>query len=157
MEITLVYNDLYDKVSRSLSIIAKRMTDDKGNLLFKDITLGTREKEIIYDYFSQAIIDLSTELASFIEMATDDYATFPLALPSNRIAGMKKFIQGACESYCVSYALHSWFVITAPRLAEKYSADCQRQVNAVIRLVNNKKAPSPAGNIMATKTEVSKS
>lgn len=156
MEIELVYNDLYDKVARSLSIIGKRMTDDKGNLLFNDITLGSREKEIIYDYFSQAIIDLSVELATFITNVTDSVVQFPLTLPANHNSGLEKFIQQACENYCVSYAIHSWFVITAPRLSEKYAGDCYRQVNAVIRLVNDKTVPDSAGDIMATTTNVEK-
>lgn len=64
--ITLDYASLYNLVERSLSVIGKRSTDDKGELLFKDITLGSRERKIVYDFFETAFIDLCAELGKFI-------------------------------------------------------------------------------------------
>lgn len=161
MEITLSYNTLYQQVERSLSIIGKRSRDDNGSLLFTDITLGSREKEIINDYFRQAIIDLSVELSAFIvgENDANGTMTISLELPTNHNEHLETFIQKTCEAYCVSYALQSWFTVTAPRLAEKSAADCVRMTGAIIRLVNNKQAPdvSDGMDIMAPASAVEQS
>ena len=144
MTITLTYTSLYDIVERSLSIIGKRSTDDKGNLIFTDITLGSRETELINDFFRQAVIDLSAETAALITAGTETSIT--LTMPNNHNSALETFIQKSCEAYCVSYALHSWFTITAPRIADKYLEDCKRQLAAVIRLVYDKEAPTaPTG------------
>lgn len=153
MEITLTYQSLYETASRSLSIIGKRSVDEQGNLLFKDITLGTREQEIITDYFRQAVIDLSAELAAFITASTETAIT--LTLPTNHNTALDSFIQKSCESYCISYALYSWLFITAPRIAPRYLDDCKRQLAAVIRLVHEKKAPeAPAASPLDITTTV---
>lgn len=153
MDITLTYQSLYETVSRSLSIIGKRSVDDQGNLLFKDITLGTREQEIVTDYFRQAVIDLSAELAALITDSTD--ASITLKLPTSHNAALEGFIQKSCEAYCVSYALYSWLFITAPRIAPRYLDDCKRQLASVIRLVYEKKAPeAPAASPLDINTTV---
>ena len=154
MNIVLTYPDLYATVERTLSIVGKRSTDDNGNLLFRDITLGTREVTIIHDYLRQAIIDLTTELSAFITGGTDANVTFTLTLPTNHNANLETFIQDSCAAYCVSWALYSWFTITAPRIAEKYLEDCRRELAAVIRLSNIKQAPSGNTDILTTSTEV---
>lgn len=76
MEITLNFNTLYDKVARSLSIIGKRSIDDNGNLLFRDITLSTREHEIINDFFVSAFTELCAELNKFITAEVQNYSGF---------------------------------------------------------------------------------
>lgn len=141
MNITIDYPTLYATVARSLSIIGKRSTDDNGNLLFKDITVGTNEESIFNDYFRQAVIDLAAELSGFIVAASSDNITFCLDLPSNHSEAVEPFIQQSCKAYCVSYALFSWFTVTAPRISQKYNGDCSRQVNALIRLVHEKNPP----------------
>lgn len=307
MNVTLTYTELYDTVERSLSVIGKRSTDDNGNRLFADITLGSREVPLIYDYFRQAVIDLATELSAFITETEDSQqestvnasvqisfwtdqntsqfleqvtrsgqylykynehllyvsaVTYPfntvspgasdlfthegnyyrwnngltqltaeqvealadeekeaahvlsyfnvnpatitensagiyayynnnvystqrvvafvaispqadilyyapngmaylwqygtmqrtianndgqtsvtLSFPTNHESSLNTFITKSCKAYCVSYALHSWFTVTAPRLSDKYLKDCTRQLAAVIRLSHEKKAP----------------
>ena len=141
MQVSLDYNKLLEKVERSLSIIGKRMTNDKGELLFKDITVGSREKEIIKDYFRQGVIDLSTALSGFIVASSDEGFTFELNLPDNHDHAIEQYIQQSCEAYCVSYALYSWFDITAPSLAKKYLDDCTRQCDSTVHLVYDKRAP----------------
>lgn len=147
MDIILNNDTLYEKMSRSLSIIGKRSIDDNGKLLFTDITLGTREKEIANDFFRQAVIDLTTELSVFITTATSQSVTFSLNLPDNHNSALETFLKDACESYCVSYALYSWFVITAPRISNKYADDCKRTIASVIRLAYDKKAPEGNNNM----------
>lgn len=144
MVITLNYTALQAKVERSLSVIGKRTVDDKGELLFRDITVSTREKEIVTDYFRQAVIDLAAELTAFISASTD--TTITIDLPTNHSNALDAFITQSCEAYCVSYALASWFNVTAPRLTEKYTADCTRQIAALVRVIHDKRAPQSAGS-----------
>lgn len=152
MQITLNYTDLYDIVERSLSIIGKRSADDQGNLLFKDITLGSREKELVTDYIKQSVVWLATETSSFITASTVNSVT--LTFPSNHNANLDVFIEQACKDYCVAYALYSWFTITLPRLSEKYQGDCSRDIATIIRLVNDKKAPEGSTDVLSTSTSV---
>lgn len=152
MNITLTYEALYATVDRSLSVIGKRSTDDDGNLLFTDITLSSREVPIIHDYFRQAAIDLAAGLSGFITAGSDTSIT--LAFPSNHNAALDSFIQKSCEAYCTSFALYSWFTVTAPRIAEKYQTDCNRQLSAVIRLSHEKLAPNGTADILSTSTSI---
>lgn len=154
MNITISYQALYEKVSRSLSIIAKRSVDDKGVLLFKDITLSTREQEIMTDYFKQAVLDIVAAAAAFIAENSDNTITFVLDLPENHRSSLDSFIQKSCEEYCVSYALYSWLFITAPRIAPRYLDDCKRQLSVIIRLVHEKEPPAEDSDIMSTTTSV---
>lgn len=139
MQITISYDSLYATVSRSLSIIGKRSVDDQGNLLFKDITLSSIEKEIVYDYFEQAVVDIANETAAFITNSYSD--AIVLSFPGNHNDSLDVFIQRAASTYIVSHALYSWLFITAPRIAPRYLEDCKRQMTAIIRLINEKKAP----------------
>ena len=152
MQITLSYTDLYAVVERSLSIIGKRSVDDKGNRLFDNITIGSREKDIITDFIKQGAAWLAAETSAFVTAGTDNSIT--LTFPTNHNTNLDTFIQNSCKSYCVSYALYSWFTVTAPRLSEKYLGDCNRDIAAIIRLSNEKVAPSGATDIMSTSTSV---
>lgn len=154
INITISYQALYETVSRSLSIIAKRSVDDKGVLLFKDITLGTREQEIIDDYFRQAVLDIVAAAAAFVADNSDDSITMVLDMPENHRASLDGFIQDTCEEYCVSYALYSWLFITAPRIAPRYIEDCKRQLSTLIRLLHEKEPPELNTDIMSTTTTV---
>lgn len=139
----IVFNlaELYNKVERSLSIIGKRSRDKDGNLLFTDITLGSHEKELANDYFRQAIINLATELVGVVTQSSDDTLTLTFNLPTNHHLSQETFIKEACFFFCVSYALYSWFTVTAPAIASKYQEDCNRQLSAVIRQAFHKKEP----------------
>lgn len=152
MNITLNYSSLAQVVDRQLSIVGKRSTDDEGKLLFTDITLGTREKSLIDDYIRQAVIDISTETAALITAGTMTQIT--LTFPSNHNSVLESFIQQSCEAYCVSFALWSWFNITAPRIAERYQQDCRRQLGSIIRLTNEKKAPAAGHDIVSSTSTV---
>jgi len=313
MTLTLDFGTLYGIVERSLSVIGKRSIDDNGNLLFKDITLGSREKAIISDYFTNAFVDLCAELKQYITAevnsiegvtslvytdfwtnqaasnytsqitrsgqnlynystdtlyvsslsfpfsvtsmstgavllyngtyykfngsaavrmtaeeiaaltpstpvtvldymntnpstvtanAADRYAyyngalykssrsasfsqtsipsgaalvdprgrvytrsgnviteipsgidgavTLTVTMPDNWNQSLQLSLQQALTNYCVSYALHSWFTITAPRIADKYVADMTRSLTAVIRLAHEKTAPTGSADIVSS-------
>lgn len=154
MEITLDFTTLAGEVKRSLSIIGKRSIDEQGNLMFKDITLGSLEEPLLNDYFQQAVIDLTTETDTFITASTDTSLT--LTFPTNHNDALNPAITKVCKAYCVSYALYSWFSIVAPRLVEKYMGDCKRQGGALIRLIHNRKQPTVDENTspLSAKTTV---
>lgn len=145
MNITFDFATLATEVKRSLSIIGKRSIDEQGNLMYKDITLGSLEEPLLNDYFQQAVIDLSTETDTFITASTDTSLT--LTFPANHNNALEPAITKLCNAFCVSYALYSWFSIVAPRLVEKYMGDCKRQAGALIRMVYNKKPPVAPTNI----------
>jgi len=152
MNITLNYSNLAAVVDRQLSIVGKRSTDEEGKRLFTDITLGTREKALIDDYIRQAVIDISTETAALITAGSMTAIT--LTFPSNHNSVLETFIQQSCEAYCVSFALWSWFTITAPRIADRYLDDCKRQLASIIRLTNEKKAPAAGHDIVSSTSTV---
>ena len=305
MTLTIDFGTLYGIVERSLSIIGKRAVDDKGNLLYRDITLGSREKTIICDFFINAFVDLCASLDKFIttevhnindvttlvytdfwtdqaasgftsqitrsgqnlynyltgelytsslsfpfstvslaadtvliysgtyykfngttvvtmteeEIASitpsttvitldffnvnpstvtadsadmyayynaqlyksersasftlasipagaalvdprgrvytrngtvieeipaglDQVITLTVTMPANWNDGLQLSMQQALSNYCVSYALYSWFTITAPAIAEKYTGDMQRSLTAIIRMAHDKLPPA---------------
>lgn len=149
--ITLSYSTITEQVKRSLSIIAKRSVDDNGVPLFKDITLGSREEIIINDFFSQAITELCTQMEEFFvsQTTTSSAGTvtsvdLSIDNPSNWNSGLLPSLEMALTNYLVSYALHSWFVVTAPRLVDKYLDDQKRMFAAVHKLLYSKKEPTPS-------------
>lgn len=152
MDITINYVNLYSIVERSLSIIAKRSVDDQGNRLFDNITLSSRETDIVTDFIKTASVNIASETSAFVTASTDNSIT--LTFPTNHNAALDNFIQKSCDGYCVSYALYSWFTVTAPRLAEKYLGDCNSNLSAVIRMINEKKAPEGTTDVLATSTNV---
>ena len=140
MVITLSYTTLAETVNRSLAIIGKRSVDANGNLLFKDVTLGSLEQPLLSDYFRLAVIDITTEADSFVTASADQSLT--LSFPSNHNGKLEQAVKDACQQYCVTYALYSWLTVAAPRLAEKYQGDCSRLMGAIVRLINQKQPPS---------------
>lgn len=139
MIVTLNFAILTQRVQRSLSIIGKRSTDENGNLLFKDITLGSLEESILIDYFKDALIQLKTATSHFSASTTDNDIT--LSFPDNHPTGNDTTIRDAFAAYCVAYALYSWFTVVAPRLAAKYQEDADRHMAAVIALSFSKQPP----------------
>ncbi len=139
MKVTLDFSQLTGKVKRSLSVIAKRSVDDKGNLLFKDITLGSLEEPILDDYYKDAVIQLKT-LTDYFSSSTSD-TEITLTFPTNHHDGNDTAIQDAFEAYCVSYALYSWFVIVAPRISQKYQDDSNRHLHEILSLIYLKQPP----------------
>ena len=139
MDITLDFQTLTKIVKRSLSIIGKRSVDADGNLLFKDITLGSMEEPILVDFFKEAVIQLKTQTDQFLAATTESNIT--LTFPSNHPDNKDTTIRDAFSSYCVSYALYSWFIIVAPKIAQKYLEDANTHMKSFIRLAYFKAPP----------------
>ena len=141
MTITIDTSTLKETVKRSLSIIGKRSVDDKGNLLFKDITVSSNEEPILLDFFNDASLELRTQTDDFIKTNTTA-TSINVTFPANHNSALDQSVKDAFSAYCVSYALYSWFVITAPKIAAKYQEDARRNLGAVIRLAYSKQPPS---------------
>lgn len=140
MQASFTYSELYDTFSRSLSIIGKRATDDKGELIFKDITLSSREEVLAHDYFSQAAIDIASAISDAINAFNTTPTGFSLTVRiCNEALG--PVIKKAFEDYCVSHALYSWFNVTAPTISERYLADRNRRMGTILTLVYSKQPP----------------
>lgn len=144
MQITLSYTDLYGVVERSLSIIAKRSIDDQGNRLFENITLGTREKTLMYDYFRSAIVGLAADLRQYVTLETPNTETYniTITLYDDANPALTATTEQAMKDYIVAYALYSWFTVTAPRISEKYLADANAQKSFIIAQVFHRQRPA---------------
>jgi len=139
MNITLDYTALYDLVERSLSVIGKRATDEDGNRIFNDITLGTKEQDIVKDFLRLAVVNITTETALFVTGGNNDSVV--LTIDSRWNEHLDFFLNQACQNYCIAYTLYSWFIVTSPRLSEKYEKDMNSQLTAIVRMSTEKKAP----------------
>lgn len=143
--ITITYSIILEQVKRSLAIIGKRSVDEKGELLFKDITLGSREEGIITDFVSPALVELCTKLDKILIAHTGTTGTsvsLQIETVANWNQALLPALQLAIVQYIVAYCLYSWFVITAPRLSEKYLGDQTRLMASVNVLIHSKQPPT---------------
>lgn len=155
MQITISYTELYGVVERSLSIIAKRSVDDQGNRLFDNITLGSREKTLMYDYFRSAIVGLAADLRQYVTVetpSTESY-TVTVTLYDDANTALTETIKQAIKDYIVAYALYSWFTVTAPRIHEKYLADSNAHKSFIIAQMYHRKRPATMPNPLAPKVD----
>ncbi len=155
MQITINYLELYGVVERSLSIIAKRSVDENGNRLFTDITLGSREVELVNDYIRSAIVHIAAELREYVILETPSASSFVLniALYNDANPHLDKTISQAVKDYIVAYALYSWFNVSAPRLYEKYLADANAMKSFIITQVYHRQRPSTMPDPLAPKVD----
>lgn len=65
-----------------------------------------------------------------------------LELANDYNEALDQTVKQALQAYCVAYALYSWFVITSPRLADKYLADANAHRSFVISQLFHRKAPA---------------
>ena len=148
---TFAFSQLYESVARQLSIISKRSVSDDGKSLFGDITIGTREKDIVADFLINAVVDLTSRFSALITSTQDNAGSginkqisITITVPSNWNNALYFPLEKAMDNYCINYTLYSWFTVTAPKIAEKYLADSQNQLVSVVRLIHEKKEPSAA-------------
>lgn len=155
MNITLNYTELYGVVERSLSVIGKRSVDEKGNRLFTDITLGSREQPIIHDYFRSAIAGLAAELREYVTLETPSQGSFiiGITLYSDANPYLEETVTQAIKDYIVAFALYSWFTVSAPRISEKYLNDANAQKSFIIAQVYHRQRPSSLPNPLKPKSE----
>lgn len=66
IEININKTDIVSKITRHLSVIAKRAKDAQGNLLFSDITVSQQEKEVFTDMILSAASAVASELTPFM-------------------------------------------------------------------------------------------
>lgn len=246
MRINIDFTDLFDIVRRSLSVIGKRSVDDQGNPLFKDITIGTNEREVVNDWLTLGMSNLVTEVSHHVDVeqynngivntiytdwwqdddvstslitasgqywykpstktlyvssftpadpeqeieqsaswseatpATDTAyvdgagrhywwhndtmerigtgvggsVTLDFDMPDNWNSAIEPSLITSMQNYLVSFTLYSWFVISAPKIAEKYGNDAAQQLGAVIRMFSEKKPPVEDTDILSTTTSV---
>lgn len=157
MDIIINYSDISEIVERSLSIIGKRSIDEQGNLLFKDITIGTREKEILTDYCKSAIMHIAAELRQYVRLETPTADTYTIRIILNYDANpyLEDSIRQAVTEYIIAYALYSWFTVSAPRLYQKYLTDSQNALNYLTYQVYNRKRPDTLPNPLTPKVDPS--
>lgn len=155
MQITINYTTLFETVKRSLSIIGKRSVDDQGGLLFDNITLGSREESIVYDYFRAAIVHIAAELDKYIslESHTDTSYTIGITLYDDYNDHLDETIKEAINGYLVAYALYSWFTVTAPRIHDKYLAEAKDAMAYLVKQCHHRQRPDTLPNPLRPKTD----
>lgn len=73
--------------------------------------------------------------------AMDNEIELVVTVPDNWNSALTLSFRQALYNYCIAFALHSWFTITAPHIAEKYLHDTQRQIVSALQLIHEKKSP----------------
>lgn len=152
--INIQYNELALTVKRALSIIGKRAVDDKGTKLFSSITLGSNEEAILHDFFESASVTLTTLLRHFVtsQEHTIGGMVASISLPDNHNSALQVAMNKAFSNYMTAYALYSWLLITAPRIAEKYLREAEDFKAYIIQMTHEKKAPNQADDLTFTVT-----
>ena len=155
MQITINYTTLLEVVKRSLSIIGKRSIDDQGNRLFDNITLGSREESIVYDYFLAAIVHVASELDKYIslESHTATSYTIGISLYDDYNDNLDNTITEAINGYLVAYALYSWFTVTAPRIHDKYLSEAKDAMTYLVKQCHHRQRPATLPNPLRPKTD----
>ena len=141
---SILFANITEKVKRSLSIIGKRAKDDNGNTLFADITLSSIEEGIIRDFTDAAITEIVNEVRRLLKTFSFHTATnigidLTLLLPDDYNEALDTMIASAIDNFCTAYSLYSWFVITAPRISEKYRADANAHLQLIISMLFHRK------------------
>ena len=78
--------------------------------------------------------------------ATNIGIELKLTLPDDYNDALDTTIGTAIDGFCTAYSLYSWFVVTAPRLAEKYRADANAQLQMVVSMLFHRK-PTPESDL----------
>ena len=151
MDIQICYGSLYNIVSRSLSIIGKRSTDDNGNKIFADITLGSREKDIVCDFFGNAFVTLCAELNKFISAQIEQHSSISSIIYTKYWTDQEPetFYDQVKDSgeYLYSYAENKLYVseVTPPNPEDPES---ERTVAFIeVPIVSGMAIADPQGNI----------
>ena len=142
---SILYANITEKVKRSLSIIGKRSRDDNGNTLFADITLSSAEEVIIRDFTEDAITEIVNEVRRLLQTFsfhtnTSTGIDLKLMLPDDYNTALDTTIGNAIDNFCTDYSLYSWFVITAPRISEKYRAGANAHLQLIVSMLFHRQA-----------------
>lgn len=158
INISVTSSALKEKVKRSLSIIGKRAVDVNGNNIFEQITLSTNEEPILDDFFAAAIAAIAADLGKIATLASAN-SGYTLTLDNPRIhpTRLTVALQAAVDNYMVAYALFSWFVVTAPKIAEKYKVEADNHRAFILTIALEKEPPktNEADFISSVSTSVS--
>jgi hypothetical protein len=68
----------------------------------------------------------------------DDSIELVVTSPDNWNSAQQLALRQSLYNYCVSYALFSWFTVTAPHISQKYLQDSQRQILTIMDMVHEK-------------------
>lgn len=146
INISVTSSTLKEKVKRSLSIIGKRAVDANGNNIFEQITLSTNEEPILDDFFAAAIAAIAADLRKIATLASAN-SGYTLTLDNPRIHATRLTValKTAVDNYMVAYALFSWFVVTAPKIADKYRVEADNHRALILAMALEKEPPKTNG------------
>ena len=140
---TITVSSVISAIKRHLSIIGKRLYTKEGKNLFSDITLSSAEDtQILTQYINASAQDVEAALKQLITASTYG-PTISMTITNTR--GDDDFqtrVQDMIESYVRLNAIGEYLSMVHPELAQKYHADAQQRIEALMMYVIYKKPPT---------------
>lgn len=143
---TITVSSVISAIKRHLSIIGKRLYTKEGKNLFSDITLSSAEDtQILTQYINASAQDVESVLKQFITSSTYG-STITMSITNTR--GDTDFdtrVQDMIQSYVTLNSVGEYLAMNHPELAQKYHADAQQRIEALMMYVIYKKPPTASG------------
>ena len=143
---TITVSPVISAIKRHLSIIGKRLYTKEGKNLFSDITLSSAEDtQILTQYINASAQDVESVLKQLITASTYG-PTISMTITNTR--GDDDFqtrVQDMIESYVRLNTIGEYLSMVHPDLAQKYHADAQQRIEALMMYVIYKKPPTESG------------
>lgn len=140
---TITVSSVISAIKRHLSIIGKRLYTKEGKNLFSDITLSSAEDtQILTQYINASAQDVEAALKQLITASTYG-PTISMTITNTR--GDDDFqtrVQDMIESYVRLNTIGEYLSMVHPELAQKYHADAQQRIEALMMYVIYKKPPT---------------
>ena len=143
---TITISSIISAIKRHLAIIGKRLYTKDGKNLFSDITLSSAEDtNILTQYINSSAQDVEAVLKQFI---TDSTYGPTISMTITNTRGDDDFqtrVQDMIESYVRLNTIGEYLSMVHPDLAQKYHADAQQRIEALMMYVIYKKPPTASG------------
>jgi hypothetical protein len=143
---TITVATIISAIKRHLSVIGKRLYTKEGKNLFSDITLSSAEDtNILTQYINASAQDVEAVLKQFITASTYG-PTISMTITNTRgDADFQTRVQDMIESYVRLNTIGEYLSMVHPELAQKYHADAQQRIEALMMYVIYKKPPTASG------------
>ena len=140
---TFTISIIISAIKRHLSVIGKRLYTKEGRNMFSDITLSSAEDtQILTQYINASAQDVEAALKQFVTASS--YGT-SISMTITNTRGDSDFearTQAMAESYVTLNSVGEYLSMLHPDLAQKYRADAQQRMEALLMYVFSKKPPT---------------
>lgn len=149
VSINVTFTTLFPDIQRHLSIIGKRLHNNKGENLFSAVTLSSAEKDILALYMQQGAQNVVAVIEQFVSNYIESTTKVAFHVTNTRWNDPNTpnfypaFIK-AFNSYLINYTLSEYLGMNFPELAKKYTQASLNYLTAIIQLVVFKAPPAPS-------------